>query len=122
MIAVWGYAVLLKYWGGILFVIALWACLKYGVPHVRSWLDRRLYRRWIEADQARAYEAQLDRENREWLDAGIYEGRYPGYTMPMTYGTSIHESPEDWHMDAPTDPIAGLDDSDDYWRKIVRPK
>lgn len=113
MITVLGYAVLLKYAGWILFVLALWALLKYALPQGLSWLRRRKYRRWIEEDQAKAYEAQLDRENREWLEAGLYEGNYPGYTMPLTR--------EEWVMDPATDLIAGSDDSD-YWRRIVRPR
>ena len=113
MIAVWGYAVLLKYAGWIVFGVIVWVTLKYALPQLISWLRWRAGNEWSALQQAKAYEAQLDRENREWLEAGIYEGQYPAVTMPLTdahgypvYGTSIHEQVE-WY---------DYDDGLDEWK------
>lgn len=117
MIALFGWAVLWKYAGWIIFgCFALWF-LVYGIPLLAEALRLRKIRKVIEqqsADyEAMRYQEQLDRENREWLDAGLYEGDYPGYTMPLTR--------EEWIVDPATERIAGSDDSE-YWSRIVRPQ
>lgn len=111
MIAVFGYAVLLKYGGWILLGLFGLLWLRYGVPLVIRWLRWRRVHALTEAEQAAIYEAQMNRENREWLEAGLYEGNYPAATMPLT--SEMYE-PRDWYDDdwgLPPD-----------WSGIVRPK
>lgn len=75
------YALLLwKYQGWIIFGILVWLSWRLWVLQVEPWLaDRRLTER---AEQA-ALVLRADHENREFNEAGIYEGHYPGATMPL---------------------------------------
>lgn len=116
MIAVLGYAVLLKYAGWILLGIWSFCMMRYGIPLLRSWRAARRLQALTDADQAAIYEAQLQRENREWLEAGLYEGNYPGETMPLTgMRRGLYEQyvsdwmPEDWKL--PAD-----------WSGVIKPK
>ena len=108
MITVLGYAVLLKYAGWILFFTWLYFMMKDGAPLLIRLSRQRKLRRLNRSREARRFQAQLDRENREWLEAGIYEGRYPGATMPLTAPVPGWE-PEDWKL--PPD-----------WSQIVKPR
>lgn len=110
MIAVFGYAVLLKYAGWILFGIWLYFMLKEGLPRFVKWRRNRQWRAY--ADQVSLY-ARADYENQEWLHDGIYEGQFPGETMPLTRDLQWHDGvgwePEDWHL--PPD-----------WTGLIQPK
>lgn len=139
MIALLGYAVLLKYAGWILFAIFVYLMFREGVPRYVRWRALQRGRRVLDKRAAREYDAQLDRENREWLEAGIYEGQYPAETMPLTRDLTWHDGvgwtpgPTAWDLTPNTwdeaYPIPEPRDWYDYpsdappdWSGIIKPK
>jgi hypothetical protein len=103
MIAVFGYAVLLKYAGWLVFALVVWVIAKAVVPPLVRWNRQR--RLQAEAEQE-CLLIRANHENREWLEAGIFEGHYPTPTLPL--------EPLDWYdypSQVPPD-----------WSGIVRPK
>lgn len=90
MVGLLGMAVLWKYQGWIIFGVAVWLWSKVWRNSLGPWLrDRRLTKRAEEA----ALQLRADRENRQWLEAGLYEGHYPAPTLPLT---GVHE-PRAWY-------------------------
>ena len=47
-------------------------------------------------DREDDYVARAVAEDREWREAGIYEGNYPGATMPLTEPLPDNTGPVDW--------------------------
>ena len=47
-------------------------------------------------DREGEYVARAVAEDREWQEAGIYEGNYPGATMPLTEPLPDGTGPVDW--------------------------
>lgn len=110
MILLLGVAVLYKYAGWIIFAIFCYFMMKEGIPRFVRWRRLQRGRRILDERAAREYDIQLERENREWLEAGLYEGQYPGATMPLT----APQEPLDWY-DYPSNMPPD-------WSGIVRPR
>jgi hypothetical protein len=109
MIAVFGYAVLLKYAGWLVFALVVWVVAKAVVPPLVRWNRQR--RLQAEAERE-CLLIRANHENREWLEGNIYEGQYVTPTMPLT--SPLYAEPLDWYdypSQVPPD-----------WSGIVRPK
>lgn len=78
-------AVLWKYQTWIAIGVLTWFLYKLEVHQlIVSWWRARKAR--LAADRAEAELAayRAEQENREWLRGGLYEGQYPGATLPLT--------------------------------------
>jgi hypothetical protein len=94
MTALLGMAVLWKYHGWIIFGVLVWLSWKVWEVQVEPRLrDRRLTKRAEEA----ALQLRADHENRQWLEAGLYEGHYPAPTLPVTYPLVTNGQLTGWH-------------------------
>lgn len=92
--ALLGMAVLWKYQGWIIFGIVLWLWWKVWTTQVGPWLRERRLRREAEEECLRL---RAEYENRQWLEAGLYEGHYPAPTMPVTYPLVTNGQLTGWH-------------------------
>lgn len=80
MMALLGAAVLWKYQAWIIFGVALWISWKVYVVQVEPRLRERRLRRAAERESLLL---RADYENRQYLEAGLYEGQYPAETLPL---------------------------------------
>lgn len=105
MIALLGYAVLYKYAGVILLVVALWLVLKGVVPLVKSWRAAARTRRLTAEAERECLLIRANYENAAHLrgdPVGTY-GRYTPPTLPLTIPQPAPE-PRDWYDYEPNNP------------------
>lgn len=111
MWALIGWLVILKYAGWIVGAAIVGWLVRVAIPAVAKARADAKYRREL---LAYAMARSAEQENREWLAAGIYEGRYPGTTMPLTAEVPLYRdgNQRDWYDNHFTDYDDGLTD----WR------
>lgn len=106
LMAFLGLLVLWKYFGWIVFATACLVGFNLLLRHAPAWRYRRAVRREARQRARDRAIARAEAENRDWLAGGIYEGNYPGATMPLTHNGNLalddeldhyYGEPRDWY-------------------------